>query len=235
MPRSIEPRPVRRALFRASRLLGSQFKTMEEISMKKVALLSTLAVLASSVALFTQVQASSRKERSLAAPLQEEDPFACSNETLAGTYGLSISGTRPAPPTPGGTYVPGTIEGTFLVCDLREVAGTIESSCANADMLLRFPQRHSFPQPPCSRELLCQSGLLRNAYAQYPRPSFFRCVRHCGSEPWPRIPEHRRVSSSSNGCHDRPESELAVARCSRSVALDVRLVSLSTPLGHDCV
>jgi hypothetical protein len=83
---------------------------MEEISMKKVALLSTLAVLASSVALFTQVQASSRKERSLAAPLREEDPFACSNETLAGTYGLSISGTRPAPPTPGGTYVPGTIE-----------------------------------------------------------------------------------------------------------------------------
>ena len=78
--------------------------------MKKIALFSTFAVLASSVALFTQVQASSRKEGSLAAPPQQEDTSACSNATLAGAYGLSISGTRPAPPSPGGTYVPGTIE-----------------------------------------------------------------------------------------------------------------------------
>ena len=36
----------------------------------------------------------------------------CSNDTLKGVYGLSISGTRPAPPPPSGTpnYVPGTIE-----------------------------------------------------------------------------------------------------------------------------
>jgi hypothetical protein len=36
----------------------------------------------------------------------------CSNETLKGVYGLSISGTRPGPPPPSGTpnYVPGIIE-----------------------------------------------------------------------------------------------------------------------------
>jgi hypothetical protein len=41
-----------------------------------------------------------------------ESGFACSNETLEGVYGLSISGTRPAPPPPSGTpnYVPGTVE-----------------------------------------------------------------------------------------------------------------------------
>ena len=78
--------------------------------MKKMALFSTFAVLASSVVLFTQVQASSRKERPLGAPQELEDTLACSNATLAGTYGLSINGTRPAPPSPSGTYVPGTIE-----------------------------------------------------------------------------------------------------------------------------
>jgi hypothetical protein len=43
----------------------------------------------------------------------EDGPFACSNETLKGVYGLSLSGTRPAPPPPTtGTpnYIPGTIE-----------------------------------------------------------------------------------------------------------------------------
>jgi hypothetical protein len=81
--------------------------------MKKLALLSILAVLISSVAILTRVQASSPKELPLAASWQDGDQsFVCSNETLEGVYGLSISGTRPAPPPPSGTpnYVPGTIE-----------------------------------------------------------------------------------------------------------------------------
>ena len=81
--------------------------------MKKLALLSILAVLISSVAILTRVQASNPKALPLAASWQDGDQaFACSNETLEGVYGLSISGTRPAPPPPTGTpnYVPGTIE-----------------------------------------------------------------------------------------------------------------------------
>ena len=81
--------------------------------MKKLALLSILAVLISSVAFYARVQASSPKSHPLAASSQDPDqPFTCSNESLEGTYGLNISGTRPAPPPPSGTpnYIPGTIE-----------------------------------------------------------------------------------------------------------------------------
>lgn len=81
--------------------------------MKKLALCSVLTVLASSVALLTHVQASNRKEQPLATPPQAQaEGFTCSNETLEAVYGISISGTRPAPPPPSGTpnYVPGTIE-----------------------------------------------------------------------------------------------------------------------------
>ncbi len=81
--------------------------------MKKLVLLGMLGMLASLVALLTHVQASNRKERPLTAPqeLQAEDS-ACSNATLQGVYGISTSGTRPAPPPPSGipNYVPGTIE-----------------------------------------------------------------------------------------------------------------------------
>ncbi len=81
--------------------------------MKKLALLSILVALISSVAILTGVQASNPKARPLAASWQDEDEaVACSNATLEGVYGLSINGTRPAPPPPTGTpnYVPGTIE-----------------------------------------------------------------------------------------------------------------------------
>jgi len=81
--------------------------------MKKLALLSILAVLISSVAILTRVQASNPKAQLLAASWPDRDEaFACTNETLEGVYGLSISGTRPAPPPPTGApnYVPGTIE-----------------------------------------------------------------------------------------------------------------------------
>jgi hypothetical protein len=81
--------------------------------MKKLALVSIIAVLISSVAILTRVQASNPKPLPLAALWQEENQaFTCSNEALEGVYGLSISGTRPAPPPPSGTpsYVPGTIE-----------------------------------------------------------------------------------------------------------------------------
>jgi hypothetical protein len=81
--------------------------------MKKLALLSILAVLISSAAIFTRVQAANPKAKPLAASWQDQDgAFACSNESLEGVYGLTISGTRPAPAPPTGTpnYVPGTIE-----------------------------------------------------------------------------------------------------------------------------
>jgi hypothetical protein len=81
--------------------------------MKKLALLSIVAVLISSVAILTHVHASNPKAPPLPASWQQGDQaFACTNETLEGVYGLSISGTRPAPPPPSGTpnYVPGTIE-----------------------------------------------------------------------------------------------------------------------------
>lgn len=63
--------------------------------MRKLAILSMFA--AASVALLAHA---------------EDRPFACSNATLEGVYGLSISGTRPAPPPPTGTpnYIPGTME-----------------------------------------------------------------------------------------------------------------------------
>src|SRR5260370_37701344 len=85
---------------------------MEEFPMKKLALLSILAVLAFSVALLTHVQASNGKEHPLAAPWQDQtEASTCSDQTLQGVYGISISGTRPAPPPPSGIphYVPGTI------------------------------------------------------------------------------------------------------------------------------
>jgi hypothetical protein len=85
---------------------------MEEFPMKKIALLSLLTVLAS-VALLTHVQASNTKEQPLTTPGQvQNEATTCSNEILEGTYGISISGTRPAPPPASGTpnYVPGTIE-----------------------------------------------------------------------------------------------------------------------------
>jgi hypothetical protein len=81
--------------------------------MKKLALLSILAALISSVAILTRVQASNPKAQPPTASWQDRDEAAvCSNETLEGVYGLSISGTRPAPPPPTGTpnYIPGTIE-----------------------------------------------------------------------------------------------------------------------------
>lgn len=81
--------------------------------MRKLALLSILVALISSVAILTRVQASNHKAQPLAASWRDRDETAaCSNETLEGIYGLSISGTRPAPPPPSGTpsYVPGTIE-----------------------------------------------------------------------------------------------------------------------------
>jgi hypothetical protein len=81
--------------------------------MKKLALLSILAVLISFVAILTRVQASNPKRQPLAASLQDEDEaFACNSRTLQGVYGLTISGTRPAPAPPSGTpnYVSGTIE-----------------------------------------------------------------------------------------------------------------------------
>jgi hypothetical protein len=80
--------------------------------MKKLALLSMLAILASSAALLTHVQASNKKQP-LATPLLDgEEPFSCSNETLAGSYGVALNGTRPAPAPPTGVpnYVPGTVE-----------------------------------------------------------------------------------------------------------------------------
>jgi hypothetical protein len=86
---------------------------MEEFPMKKLALLSILAVLAFSVALLTHVQASNGKGHPLAAPWQDQaEDTTCSNQTLHGVYGISISGTRPAPPPASGVpnYVPGTIE-----------------------------------------------------------------------------------------------------------------------------
>ena len=81
--------------------------------MKKLALLSIVAVLVSSIALLTRVQAFNPKAQPMAASWQDRDEaFACTKETLEGVYGLSISGTRPAPPPPTGApnYVPGTIE-----------------------------------------------------------------------------------------------------------------------------
>ena len=81
--------------------------------MKKLALLSTLAVAAFSAALLTHVQASAKKVQPLPTPRAVADEAsACSNQTLEGNYGVSVSGTRPAPPPPGGipNYVPGTIE-----------------------------------------------------------------------------------------------------------------------------
>src|SRR5215470_243088 len=81
--------------------------------MKKLALLSTLALVICSIAILARVQASTPKGHKMAHPWHEHDEtFACSNETLEGAYGLSISGTRPAPAPPSGTpnYVPGTIE-----------------------------------------------------------------------------------------------------------------------------
>jgi len=85
---------------------------MEEFAIKKLASLSLLAVLAS-VVLLAHVQASNRKEQPLAPPRQDQDEATtCSNQTLQGVYGISINGTRPAPPPPSGipNYVPGTIE-----------------------------------------------------------------------------------------------------------------------------
>jgi len=85
---------------------------MEEFAIKKLASLSLLAVLAS-VVLLAHVQASNRKEQPLATPRQDQDEATtCSNQTLQGVYGISINGTRPAPPPPSGipNYVPGTIE-----------------------------------------------------------------------------------------------------------------------------
>ena len=74
--------------------------------MKKLALLSILAVLISSVAFYARVQGSSPKSHPLAASWQDPDqPFTCSNESLEGTYGLNISGTRPVP-----NSMPGAIE-----------------------------------------------------------------------------------------------------------------------------
>ena len=85
---------------------------MEEFPMKKPVFLSLFAILAS-VALLSHVQASNRKEQPLATPRQNQDEVTtCSNQTLEGVYGLTISGTRPAPAAPSGmlNYVPGTIE-----------------------------------------------------------------------------------------------------------------------------
>jgi len=57
---------------------------MEEFPMKKLALLSLLAVLAS-VALLTHVQGSNGKEQPLATPCQNQDEaFTCSNAILEG-------------------------------------------------------------------------------------------------------------------------------------------------------
>ena len=81
--------------------------------MKKLASLSMLVVLICSAVALTRVHASNAKAYASAARFQDGDePAACSNETLEGVYGLSISGTRPAPPPPSGTpnYIPGTIE-----------------------------------------------------------------------------------------------------------------------------
>lgn len=81
--------------------------------MKKLASLSALAILASSIALLTHVQASNKKEQPLAAaPQVQVEASTCSNGTLEGVYGINISGTRPAPPPPSGipNYVPGTVE-----------------------------------------------------------------------------------------------------------------------------
>jgi len=75
--------------------------------MKKFAFLGIFAVLICSIAVLTRVQASNPK-----VALGQDGTFACSNQTLEGVYGLTISGTRPAPPPPSGTpnYIPGTIE-----------------------------------------------------------------------------------------------------------------------------
>jgi hypothetical protein len=61
----------------------------------------------------------------------------CSNETLRGVYGLSISGTRPAPPPPSGTpnYVPGTNEQAGRWRPFR-AARKKKSSCIRADTLI---------------------------------------------------------------------------------------------------
>jgi hypothetical protein len=70
--------------------------------MKKLALLSIIAALISSIVFFTRAQASNPKGNPLAASWQDPDqPSTCSNETLEGTYGLTISGTRPVPSMPG--------------------------------------------------------------------------------------------------------------------------------------
>ena len=63
--------------------------------------------------MLSHVQASNKRVQPLAAPrLDQDGPPTCGNESLEGTYGVSLSGTRPAPPPLSGTpsYVPGTIE-----------------------------------------------------------------------------------------------------------------------------
>jgi hypothetical protein len=78
----------------------------EEFPMKKLVLLSMLGMLGSLVALLTHVQASNEKEQPATSRQEQAEDTTCSNQTLQGVYGVSISGTRPAPPPAS----PGTIE-----------------------------------------------------------------------------------------------------------------------------
>ena len=85
--------------------------------MKKLALLSALAVLAC-IGQLAHVQASNKHEQPFVASGQNKaEDSTCSNATLEGVYGFSISGTRPAPAPPSGipNYVPGTIENVIGV------------------------------------------------------------------------------------------------------------------------
>ena len=85
----------------------------EEIPMKKSVLLAALAVTVASAVLLIQPQTSNGKEQPAASLRPNwEEALGCSNDTLQGTYAISISGTRPAPAPPSGTpnYIPGTIE-----------------------------------------------------------------------------------------------------------------------------
>ena len=79
--------------------------------MKRITWISILALLTFLTVQPIDARSSNGDDQTLS-PLEKAMDSDCSIETLNGDYGVSISGTRPAPPPLSGVpnYVPGTIE-----------------------------------------------------------------------------------------------------------------------------
>jgi len=151
--------------------------------------------------------------RPTAATRQEQDDvFVCSSRTLEGVYGISISGTRPAPAPPSGipNYVPGTIEQLIGVgTQTFDGHGSFTQITNEKGSLSGILFANRALQGTYTVNADCSGTITLAAYSG---TSVRYRLRRGNSESWQGIPQHRRVTIGRDDLHRGPKRRLKFAK-----------------------